>query len=65
MSPGRHGVTFQPQGRAVSVLDGATVLEAAASAGLVIDTRCGGSGTCGKCRVQVTQGADPPLALDR
>ena len=58
-------MTFQPQGRAVSVLDGATVLEAAASAGLIIDTPCGGSGTCGKCRVQVTQGADPPLAPDR
>ena len=56
MSDSQHRVTFQPQGRSVSVLDGTTVLEAAAVAGLVIDTPCGGAGTCGKCRVLVSQG---------
>jgi len=65
MSDSQHRVTFQPQGRAVSVLDGTTVLEAAAVAGLVIDTPCGGAGTCGKCRVQVAQGATEPCELDR
>ena len=57
MSDSQHRVTFQPQGRAVSVLEGTTILEAAAIAGLVIDTPCGGAGRCGKCRVQVSQGA--------
>jgi uncharacterized 2Fe-2S/4Fe-4S cluster protein (DUF4445 family) len=65
MSQSQHKVTFQPQGRTVSVLSGTTILEAAAIAGLVIDTPCGGAGTCGKCRVQVTQGAENPTEADR
>jgi len=43
MSDSQHRATFQPQGRAVSVLDGTTVLEAAAVAGMVMDTPCGGA----------------------
>ena len=58
-------VTFQPHDRAVFVLNGTTILEAAAGAGFVIDTPCGGSGTCGKCKVQVTKGADEPTQMDR
>jgi len=65
MSDSQHRVTFQPQGRAVSVLEGTTVLEAAAVAGLVIDTPCGGAGTCGKCRVLVSQGARESTDADR
>lgn len=57
-------VTFQPQGRVVSVLRGTTILEAAARAGLVIKTPCGGAGTCGKCRVQVTASASAPTPAD-
>lgn len=57
-------VTFQPQGRAVSVLRETTLLEAAARAGLTIETPCGGAGTCGKCRVRVTQGCGEPTAAD-
>lgn len=58
-------VTFQPQGRKVSVLRGTTLLEAAARAGFVLDTPCGGNGTCGKCRVQVGAGRTAPCAADR
>ena len=65
MTQTQHRVTFQPQGRSVSVLSRTTILEAAASAGLVIDTPCGGAGTCTKCRVQVTQGAADPSDADR
>ncbi len=57
-------VTFQPQGRSVHVLAGTTLIEAAALAGLTLDTPCGGAGTCGKCRVRVTAGAEQPSALD-
>jgi len=32
---------------------------------LVIDTPCGGTGTCGKCRVQVLEGAPAASAADR
>ena len=65
MSDNHYRVTFQPQGRAVSVLEGTTILEAAATAGLVIDTPCGGAGTCGKCRVQVSRGAVESGNADR
>jgi len=58
-------VTFQPCGRAVFVLPETTILEAAACAGLTIDTPCGGMGTCGKCRIQVISGACEPTEADR
>jgi len=65
MSDRQVRVTFQPSGRAVYVLPGTTVLEAAARAGLTIETPCGGAGTCGKCRLQITCGAPPPVPADR
>ena len=58
-------VTFEPQGRSAYVLRGAKLPEAAADAGLTIDQPCGGAGTCGKCRVQVTGGACEPNSTDR
>jgi len=61
----QYKVTFQPQGRSVSVLKDTTILEAAGRAGLVVDTPCGGAGTCGKCRVQISQGAPLPSDADR
>jgi uncharacterized 2Fe-2S/4Fe-4S cluster protein (DUF4445 family) len=58
-------ITLQPSGKRVFVLPGTTILEAAARAGIMIDTPCGGAGTCGKCRVQVTEGAPEPDASER
>jgi uncharacterized 2Fe-2S/4Fe-4S cluster protein (DUF4445 family) len=55
-------VTFQPSGRAVYVLPGTILLEAAARAGFIIETPCGGAGKCGKCLVRVTSGACEPCA---
>jgi len=46
-------VTFQPQDRTVYVLPGTKIIEAAAVAGIIIDTPCGGEGTCGKCKVNI------------
>ncbi len=51
-------VTFQPTGRTIHVLRGTILLEAAARAGSVIKTPCGGAGKCGKCLVRVTGGED-------
>ena len=65
MSDKHLRVTFQPSGRSVYVLAGTTVQEAAVRAGLAIETPCGGVGTCGKCRVQITVGAGPPGQADR
>jgi uncharacterized 2Fe-2S/4Fe-4S cluster protein (DUF4445 family) len=49
-------VTFEPAGRSVFVLPGTSLMEAAGRAGLILQSPCGGQGTCGKCKVQVTQG---------
>ena len=49
----KHTVTFLPDGVAVSVEAGSTVLEAMIAAGLHPDAPCGGKGTCGKCRVTI------------
>lgn len=38
------------------VLPGTKVLEAAGRAGLILQSPCGGQGTCGKCRVKVVSG---------
>ncbi|MEM3736886.1 MAG: ASKHA domain-containing protein [Candidatus Bathyarchaeia archaeon] len=53
MSPDleKFAVTFQPMGRRVAVREGASILEAAQAAGVVIWSVCGGKGTCGKCKI--------------
>jgi len=53
-------VTFQPTGRSVFVLPGTLLLEAAGRAGIVLQTPCGGRGTCGKCRIRIRDGQCPP-----
>ena len=53
-------VTFQPSERVIYVLEGTTIIEAAAQAGLTIHTPCGSAGTCGKCRVNIPVGAGEP-----
>ncbi len=50
-------VTFLPQGLQAQVPIGATILEAAAQCGLDIPAPCGGQGRCGRCQVQVRDGA--------
>ena len=57
-------VTFEPHGRAVFVLEGTRLLEAAGRAGMTVETPCGGAATCGKCRVRITAGAYPPAAQE-
>ena len=61
-------VTFHPKDTSVEVSRGATVLEAAASAGVIIASICGGDGICGKCRVIIQSGevdTDPTTLLTR
>ena len=54
-------VLFQPDGRTVDVERGSTLLDAARKAGLHLNSPCGGVGTCGNCKVQLTAGKFPPL----
>jgi len=56
MTEKRWKVTFEPEGKAVYVLDGTSIYEAAGEAGIIIKADCGGVGTCGKCRVNVMHG---------
>jgi uncharacterized 2Fe-2S/4Fe-4S cluster protein (DUF4445 family) len=58
-------VTFEPEGKAAHVLPGSLILEAAARAGIIIETPCGGKGTCGKCRVVVQDGCSEPTEDER
>ncbi len=58
-------VTFQPYGRVVFVLCGTKIIEAAARAGLTVNMPCGGQGTCGKCQVKITAGAEKPSEVDK
>ncbi len=60
-----YKVVFQPQGRTVQVRPGTLLLEAAARAGLMIETPCGGAGTCGKCQIEVWDAVEPPTEADR
>src|SRR5512147_2765214 len=49
-------VTFLPHGRSIAVPAGASVIEAALTAGVHINASCGGEGVCGKCRVLLESG---------
>lgn len=58
-------ISFQPSGRSVFVLQGTILLEAAARAGFIVETPCGGIGKCGKCVVRVTSGECPASDHDK
>jgi uncharacterized 2Fe-2S/4Fe-4S cluster protein (DUF4445 family) len=54
-------VTLVPEGKSAEVPEGLTLREALAQLGCEVLAPCGGEGTCGKCRVQLREGAGPPL----
>lgn len=49
----KYTAVFNPWGKYAEVVEEENILKAALSAGLYIDSTCGGRGKCGKCRVQV------------
>ncbi|MHC4985836.1 MAG: 2Fe-2S iron-sulfur cluster-binding protein, partial [Planctomycetota bacterium] len=49
-------ITFEPEGKSISVLPGTTLLAAATQAGVFVNGICGGDGVCGRCRVIVKEG---------
>ncbi len=44
-------ISFKPDGRQISIHAGATLLEAAGQAGIILNSVCGGKGICKKCQV--------------
>ncbi len=55
-------VTFQPDAKQITVHAGTTLLEAASLAGIVLNSICGGKGTCGKCAVILESDGQEVLA---
>ena len=49
-------ITFVRENITVQVPQDTTVMEAARTAGIPLDTPCAGQGTCGKCLVRVKTG---------
>ena len=46
-------VILNPDGKHISIHEGATIVEAAGQAGIILNSVCGGRGTCRKCQVYV------------
>ncbi|HJR92593.1 MAG TPA: ASKHA domain-containing protein [Acidimicrobiia bacterium] len=57
-----HRVVFTPSGRRGTVEGGTTILDAARSLGVDLDSVCGGRGICGRC--QVSLGSSPAIPSD-
>jgi uncharacterized 2Fe-2S/4Fe-4S cluster protein (DUF4445 family) len=55
-------ITFKPDGKQISIHSGATLIEAAGQAGIILNTICGGKGTCRKCLVYLEPDARGVLA---
>ncbi len=53
-------VVFEPDGAEIRVPAGTLLSKAAAAVGRMVETPCGGMGTCGKCRVIVHGEVSPP-----
>jgi ferredoxin len=61
----RDIVTLSIDGRAVPCPRGSTLLNAILNAGLLVETACGGQGTCHLCRATITAGdAGTPTAIE-
>ncbi|MFA5239700.1 MAG: ASKHA domain-containing protein [Phycisphaerae bacterium] len=59
----RHfNITFKPDDRRISIHAGATLLEAAGQAGIILNAFCGGRGTCKKCLVNLAPDGRAVLA---
>ncbi len=49
-------VTVLPEEKEIFVIPGTSILEAAASANIVMEAPCGGKGLCGKCKIKIIEG---------
>ena len=52
-----HRVVFLPSGKRGEFADGTSLLAAARTLGVDLDSVCGGRGICGRCQVDVAEGA--------
>jgi uncharacterized 2Fe-2S/4Fe-4S cluster protein (DUF4445 family) len=59
-----HRVVFTPSGKRGAFADGTSLLDAARRLGVDLDSVCGGRGVCGRCQVDVAEGAFAKHAID-
>lgn len=52
----KPNVRFWPSGVSIRAEEGATLLETARRAGYILQTECGGQGTCRRCKVRLISG---------
>src|SRR5207249_453082 len=57
-------VIFTPSGRRGRFDDGTTILDAARSLGVDLDSVCGGRGLCGRCQVVPGEGSFPKHGIE-
>ena len=56
-------VIFYPDNKCTEVTEGTTLLSAAISCGVNVNSVCGGDGVCGKCKVAVRKGGEKNISL--
>jgi uncharacterized 2Fe-2S/4Fe-4S cluster protein (DUF4445 family) len=64
MSGGEAQVIFTPSGRRGRFEPGTTILDAARSLGVDLDSVCGGRGLCGRCQVVPAEGSYPKHGIE-
>ncbi len=57
-------VIFAPSLKETVEEEGRTILAAARSAGVYVDSHCNGKGSCGKCKIRVVSGDAGPFTAD-
>ena len=57
-----YQVNFISHGKTVAMEAGKTILDAAAAAGIPLESNCGSAGKCGKCKVRIAKGYAPQEA---
>ena len=55
-TPEKHRIVFLPDRVEATAEHGANLMEVAIAAGVHINASCGGAGTCGTCKVKISQG---------
>ncbi|MEM6499537.1 MAG: 2Fe-2S iron-sulfur cluster-binding protein, partial [Pseudomonadota bacterium] len=56
-------VAFMPSGRRGRFAKGTTVLDAARALGVYVESACGGRAICGRCQVELAEGAFAKLQI--
>ena len=59
-----YTVEFKPSGLTVVCMHGTPLLEAIRQAGIALQSACGSTGRCGRCRIKIFSGPTPPPSTE-